>query len=140
MPTHFFENSSIKNKNLFPRDKQHFDICFVAHKYMPIGKDKGYDLFIETCKIIKPKIIIIFIFMLLAHWSNEDYEVYDFEDNIHFYGSRTSAFFPDFYSEWILSFHLTGHLHCFPGAFDGFPTGSVTEASLNGVAMFVSDF
>jgi Glycosyl transferases group 1 len=32
-----------------------------------------------------------------------------------------------------------GPFTLFPGALDGFPTASVTEASLNGVAMFVID-
>jgi hypothetical protein len=52
MPTHFFEESIKIKKTLFPKDKRHFDICFVAHKYMPQGKDKGYDLFIKTCRLL----------------------------------------------------------------------------------------
>jgi glycosyltransferase involved in cell wall biosynthesis len=139
MPTHFFEPSVKTKKLFFPRNKHHFDICFVAHKYMSQGKDKGYDLFVETGRLLCQSFNNIH-FHVVGPWSKEDYEVKDFKDNIHFYGSQTSAFFPEFYSKMDIILSPNRPFTLFPGAFDGFPTGSVTEASLNGVAMFVTDF
>ena len=138
MPTHFFEPSIETKKKYFPEDKHQFDICFVAHKYMPQGRDKGYDLFIETGKLLCKSYNNIH-FHIVGPWSKEDYEVKDIEDKIHFYGSQTSAFFPEFYSKMDIILSPNRPFTLFPGAFDGFPTGSATEASLNGVAMFVTD-
>ena len=138
MPTHFFESSLKSNKIFYPKYKHHFDICFVAHKYMPQGKDKGYDLFIEAGRILCQKYTNIH-FHVIGPWSKEDYRINEIEDNIHFYGSQTSAFFPEFYSKMDIILSPNRPFTLFPGAFDGFPTGSVTEASLNGVAMFVTD-
>jgi glycosyltransferase involved in cell wall biosynthesis len=138
MPTHFFEPSINIRKTYFPIEKHQFDICFVAHKYMPQGKDKGYDLFIETCRLLNHKFSNMH-FHVVGPWLKEDYSIIDFEYNVHFYGSQTSAFFPEFYSKMDIILSPNRPFTLFPGAFDGFPTGSVTEASLNGVAMFVTD-
>jgi glycosyltransferase involved in cell wall biosynthesis len=138
MPTHFFELNNKIRKKFYQTDKSHFDICFVAHKYMPQGKDKGYDLFIETCRLLNRKFFNIH-FHVVGPWSKEDYAANDIESNIHYYGSQTSAFFPEFYSKMDIILSPNRPFEIFPGAFDGFPTGSATEASLNGVAMFVAD-
>jgi glycosyltransferase involved in cell wall biosynthesis len=44
-----------EEKPLYKRDKDTFDICFVACKYTPKGVDKGYDLVIEAAHILSQK-------------------------------------------------------------------------------------
>ena len=40
----------LKNKLHYGIDKEELDICFVAHKYMDKGVDKGYDVFIAVAE------------------------------------------------------------------------------------------
>ena len=38
----------IQKKRFYKKNKNTFDICFVAYNYGDKGKSKGYDLFIES--------------------------------------------------------------------------------------------
>ncbi len=138
LPTKLFETPNKYKKQFYPTNKLHFDICFVAHKYTEHGLDKGYDLFIETAKLLNLSYKEIH-FHIVGPWTRDDYNIEYLEKNIHYYGSQQTSFFPEFYSQMdiILSPNRANILK--PGAFDGFPTGSVTEASIRGVAMFVTD-
>ena len=49
LASNYFDKHYIKKK-YYLNDKNTFDICFVANKYMPKGIDKGYDVFIEVAK------------------------------------------------------------------------------------------
>ncbi len=122
----------------YPVDKQSFDICFVAHKYMPQGRDKGYDAFVETAHMLAashPEMC----FHVVGPFGPDDLPVMDLGDRIRFYGSRTTDFFPGFYGgmDMIVSPNVPFVLR--PGAFDGFPTGACVEAALCGVAVFCCD-
>ena len=122
----------------FPADKKTFDICFVAHKYMPHGRDKGYDVFIETANILGSRHHEI-IFHVVGPYTPEDIPVAALGDRIRFYGSRTTDFFQEFYAgmDIILSPNIPFVLR--PGAFDGFPTGACIEAAMCGVAVLCCD-
>lgn len=138
MPISIFESAKKFDKHFFKKDKSSFDVCFVAHKYSHQGKDKGYDIFIETARLLH-SYSNDFHFHIVGPWSIEDYNINGLEKNIHFYGSQSTSFFSEFYSKMdiILSPNRPNILNY--GSFDGFPTGAVTEASLNGVAMFITD-
>lgn len=122
----------------FPIDKKSFDICFVAHKYMPQGRDKGYDVFIETAKKLALRHEEIF-FHVVGPFGPDDIPITEIENRIKFYGSRTTNFFPAFYGEMDLILSPNVPFLLRPGAFDGFPTGACVEAALCGVAVFCCD-
>ncbi|BCO11342.1 hypothetical protein GEOBRER4_n1738 [Citrifermentans bremense] len=122
----------------YPTEKGSFDICFVAHKYMEGGIDKGFDVFTETARrlvAVCPDIR----FHVVGTFGPSDLPSGGLEGKVTFYGTRTTDFFPSFYAgmDIILSPNVPFVLA--PGAFDGFPTGCCIEAGLCGVAVFCSD-
>ncbi len=48
-PSDRLEKFSVE-RSFYGFDKSTMDICFVAHKNMPEGQDKGYDTFINAAK------------------------------------------------------------------------------------------
>lgn len=122
----------------YPGNKASFDICFVAHKYMEGGIDKGFDVFAEAARrlaAVCPDIR----FHVVGTFDSKDLPSADLAGRVTFYGTRTTDFFPSFYAgmDIILSPNVPFVLA--PGAFDGFPTGCCIEAGLCGVAVFCSD-
>ena len=125
-------------KRYYQQDKSTFDICFVAHKYIPRGVDKGYDVFIEAAKTLA-KVHPDFRFHVVGSFNEQDIDVRELGDRLQFYGPQTTAFFTGFYSamEVILAPNIPFILA--PGAFDGFPPGACMEAGVAGVAVFCTD-
>jgi glycosyltransferase involved in cell wall biosynthesis len=119
-------------------DKPTLDLCFVAHKYMARGADKGYDRFIEAGKLLARQLGAMRLHVV-GPFTREDVPIDGLEGRIAFHGSQPTEFFPDFYAgmDAIVSPNLPNLL--LPGAFDGFPTGSCMEAGMCGVAVFCSD-
>jgi glycosyltransferase involved in cell wall biosynthesis len=115
------------------------DLCFVAHRYMPRGEDKGYDVFVETARA------------LLGRFPRARFHVVgDFDASVvplcpelagqtRFYGCRPSSFFPHFYSCMDAIVSPSRAYRLGPGAFDGFPTGCCIEAALHGTAVVCTD-
>jgi glycosyltransferase involved in cell wall biosynthesis len=115
------------------------DLCFVAHRYMPWGEDKGYDLFVEAAR------------SLLDRFPRARFHVVgDFDASIvplgpelagriRFYGRRPSSFFPHFYSCMDAIISPSRAFRRGPGDFDGFPTGCCIEAALQGTAVVCTD-
>lgn len=136
-PSNQFEEVPRKRK-AYKFDKSTFDICFVAHKYMSRGQDKGYDLLIDVAKILAAKNSDI-AFHVVGGFDETDIDISTIKDKIRFYGLQKTSFFHMFYSEMdiILSPNRASVLQ--PGSFDGFPTGCCTEAGLCGVAVFCTD-
>lgn len=122
----------------FRESKDTFDICFVAFKYMVQGKDKGYDLFIETARRLARR-SECFRFHVVGPFDATDIDVGELGGRILFHGGKRTDFFPAFYAgmDAILSPNVPFVLY--PGAFDGFPTGACMEAGISGVAVFCSD-
>ncbi len=122
----------------FPAGKTSFDVCFVAHKYMPQGRDKGYDVFIETAKILA-KSHPQSLFHVVGPYGHDDADVSELGERIRFYGTRTTDFFPEFYGMMDIILSPNTPFLLMPGAFDGFPTGACIEAACCGVAVFCTD-
>jgi glycosyltransferase involved in cell wall biosynthesis len=125
-------------KKRYGESKDSFDLCFVAHKYMPEGRDKGYDLFVAAAKNLArscPQAR----FHVVGSFSKEEIDVTELDNRIFFYGSQKPEFFGGFYQrmDMILSPNASFILH--PGAFDGFPTGCCIEAGMCGVAVVATD-
>jgi glycosyltransferase involved in cell wall biosynthesis len=102
-PTYSVGTSS---KKRYQMDKGTFDICFVAHKYTEKGVDKGYDVFIETARILSKARNDIF-FHIVGPFHPTDIDVTDIKEKILFYGTRKTEFFLDFYLAWTLYYLRT---------------------------------
>lgn len=131
-----FEKKDVKQKKFYQKDKQTFDVCFVAAKYTEKGVDKGYDLFIETAREIC-KITDDIMFHVVGGFDESEVDITDIKSRIKFYGYKRPDFLSEFYSEMDIFLSPNRPYKIFPGNFDGFPLG--VDASYCGVALFASD-
>jgi glycosyltransferase involved in cell wall biosynthesis len=125
-------------KKYYKQDKNTFDICFVAYKYIDKGLNKGYDTFIEVAKKLS-KVSEDIRFHVVGGFDENDIEISDFRDKITFYGRQYQEFFPQFYSKVDILLSLERPFILHSGSFDGFPTTSAVQTALNGVAVFATD-
>lgn len=126
------------NKRFYKKDKDTFDICFSANKYMPKGLDKGYDLFIEVCNSLQ-RVDDTIMFHVMGGFNEHDLDISKLKGRIKFYGSKTPDFFPEFYSHMDIILSPTRPFTLLKGAFDGFPTTCCVDAAFNGCLVFASD-
>jgi len=126
------------NRKYYGIDKDTLDICFVAHKYMKKGIDKGYDIFIDVAKRLVDSYDNIF-FHVVGSFDESDIPLGALDKKIFFYGLRNQDWFDDFFidKDIILSPNIPFVL--LEGTFDGFPTASCTEAGARGVAILCTD-
>jgi glycosyltransferase involved in cell wall biosynthesis len=117
---------------------QSIEICFVAFKYMKQGLDKGYDVFIETCKILIDRLPNV-RFHVVGNFGREDWDISGLEGTLTFHGPMVGSELREFFSGMHLIIAPNRAFTLFVGAFDGFPTGCCVEAALSGVAVFCSD-
>lgn len=136
-PTHELTAERVPRRR-YGFDKSTLDICFVAHKYMAGGADKGYDRFIAAGKLLARRLSAVRLHVV-GPFTPADVPIDGLEECIRFYGSQPTNFFPSFYAsiDAIVSPNLPFVLA--PGAFDGFPTGSCMEAGMCGTAVFCTD-
>lgn len=120
------------------RDKETFDLCFVAHKYTPRGADKGFDVFIEVAKILAAAHTDV-RFHVVGQFDPSDANVRGLENRLVFHGMQRTGFFQPFYSGMDIILSPNRPFLIAPGQFDGFPTGCCVEAGLCGVAVFCTD-
>jgi glycosyltransferase involved in cell wall biosynthesis len=102
--------------------KTTLDICFVAHKYVQGGIDKGYDRFISCARILSNRHSDV-EFHVVGPFDQSDADVGDLAGRIRFHGVRPTSFFPSFYAGMDIILSPNTHSVLAPGAFDGFPTG-----------------
>jgi len=136
-PLYFLPGAGAR-RSYFGSGKRRLDVCFVAYRYAPGGADKGYPQFLDMVRGLRTAGV-----PLTAHvvgsFSAGELPDDDLGDDLKFYPPMVSAELRDFYlgMDVIVSPnqpHILAH-----GAFDGFPTGSVVEAALSGVAMLCAD-
>lgn len=126
-------------KKYYMTDKQTFDICFVAHKYMVQGLDKGYHIFIDVCKRLAAAAPNI-IFHVVGNFDGTDIDITGLENRIVFHGLKNHSFFPDFYAGMDIIVTPNAPFILIPGKnYDGFPTGCSIDAGLHGVGVFCAD-
>lgn len=131
-------HAQIEEKKEFPQNKETFDICFVANRYLPKGEDKGYDIFIDISKKLLQKYPYL-RFHVVGDYNEKIIDIEEIKNQITFYGTQDTKFFPSFYSKMDLFLSPNRNNTLLPGAFDGFPTGACIEASACGVALCVTD-
>ena len=122
----------------FGLDKPTLDLCFVAYKYMPMGRDKGYDTFIAAAHALAQRVPEA-RFHVVGNYGPEDIDVSAIADAICFHGIKQTPDFPAFYAGMDLIIspnipHLLGG-----GKTDGFPTAACVEAALSGVGLMCAD-
>lgn len=125
-------------KRYYKKEKETLDICFVAHKYSENGLDKGYDLFIELAKKMSQKHKDIY-FHVIGGFDENEIDITELGDRIKFYGIKTSKWLKNFYQDMDIIVSPNRPFILSKGAFDGFPTGSCTEAMINGVLLICTD-
>ncbi|NPA37660.1 MAG: glycosyltransferase family 4 protein [Chlorobi bacterium] len=118
------------------KKKETFDIGFVAHKYTPQGRDKGYDIFIEVARILYNKIENLRVHVV-GGFDENDVNVADIKDKIVFHGTLNKDEYMNVLSEFDVFLSPNRFNVLAPGAFDGFPLGE--DAGILGAAMFVTD-
>ncbi len=131
-----FKKHEVKPKKLYKKDKQSFDLCFVAAKYSEGGLDKGYDLFIQVAKSIAKQSEDVY-FHVVGGFTEDDIDISDIKDRIKFYGYKKADFLAEFYSNMDIFLSPNRPFRLYDGNFDGFPLG--IDAGYCGVALFVAD-
>lgn len=118
-----------------------FEIAFVAAKYTPSGRDKGYDVFVDAARQLAAQSPGCFVFHVVGNFGPADYPIGELRvgSEIVFHGLQPAVALRALYREIdaIVSPNRPSVLA--PGAFDGFPTGAVVDAMLAGVAAYVTD-
>jgi glycosyltransferase involved in cell wall biosynthesis len=120
------------------RDKETFDLCFVANRYTPKGEDKGYDLFVEAAAALVRNGVPAH-FHVVGPFDETIVELGALSSHFTFYGYRASAFFPAFYAGMDAILSPNRPFVLAPGMFDGFPTTSCMEAGLQEVVVICTD-
>ncbi|ATW28909.1 LPS biosynthesis protein RfbU [Candidatus Formimonas warabiya] len=139
MVTHPQYFHTTETKKFYEKDKKTFDICFVAHKYMPLGLDKGYHIFIDVCKKLAPAAQDI-MFHVVGNFDRYELDISGLENRILFYGLRDHSFFPAFYAGMDMIVSPNAPFILIPGKnYDGFPTGCCIDAALHNVGIFCTD-
>lgn len=137
LPSLHFSSAPLPRR-IYGLDKDTIDIGFVANKYMPGGRDKGFDLFAE-CANRLAKIGKHIQFHVVGPYSDSDADVSGCRDQVHFHGTMLTDELRRFYSTIDMIVSPNAPFILMPGAFDGFPTACSVEAALCGVAVFCTD-
>lgn len=113
-------------------------ICFVGMKSAPGGKNKGFDVFVETAKLLL-KIMPHLEFHVVGNCDLSDADVSALGSRIIFHGVKNQNFFPQFYlgMDLILSPNRP-HLLA-PGHLEGAPNVTNVEAGLCGCLVVMTD-
>ena len=138
MPLDTLEKSDNYERAFFGSEKDSLDICFVAVKYMPMGVDKGYDVFIEAAKRLA-QLHSNVSFHVVGNFTEADVPINGLEGRITFYGFRELDWFDGFYADKDIILSPNVPFRLLEGAFDGFPTAACVEAGLRKVAVFCTD-
>lgn len=133
-----FEQKDVLPKQYYKDDKDTFDICFIAYRYMEKGLDKGFDLALYSLKKLIKKYPFIHLHCVGTNTLDDFSDDFsDIKDNIHFYGSQKSEFFPKFFQKIDIALAPNRVNILDKGAFDGFPL--MSEAGYFGVPIFCTD-
>lgn len=129
----------IQNANVCERLQQDsFTLSFCAYKYSPMGKDKGYDIFIDVAKKLYQHRISCKI-NVIGNFSEEDVDVSELKDCITFHGVVSSDKMKEVFSETDIFLSPTREGVLGSGSFNGFPTTACVIAGLYGALVMCTD-
>ncbi len=122
---------------IVPHDRP-LNICFASYRYTPTGRDKGYDVFVETAKLLHRR-DAGYRFHVAGGFDASVLDVSELGNAIRFHGALSSEALRGFLAEMdiLISPNRAGEIY--PGAFDGFPTTSCTESMLQGTLVMTTD-
>jgi glycosyltransferase involved in cell wall biosynthesis len=129
----------LRDKRLYPRDKETLDVCFVAHRYADNLTAKGYDLFVAVARGLVEAGHANVRFHVVGDYRADHIPLGRIADRFSFHGVQPSEFFEGFYAGMDLIVSLNRPFDIRPGVFDGFPTGACIEAGLHGVVNCIND-
>jgi len=133
-----FTKNDVLPKKWYKKDKETFDISFVAYRYMKKGLDKGFDTVIYTLKELVKKYPFIHLHCVGTNTLDDfDDDFSDIQNNLHIYPSQKADFFPEFFANIDMALAPCRANVLAKGAFDGFPL--TCEAGYFGVPIFCSD-
>lgn len=118
--------------------KPTLDVVFVANRYQNLGRDKGYDLFVEAARTVATE-DERFHFHVVGPWAADGYPHPGLRGRMTFYGTLSSPMLRKLYQYCDISVSPNRPFMLLPGAYDGYPTGASVEAGLNGVAVLATD-
>lgn len=128
--------NNAKDRLYFGEQKKKLDISFVAMNYAFKGLGKGYDLVLNSARILCKQYDDI-RFHIVGNWNSQDIADFpELKNNVIYYGKQPLSFFPDFFQTKDISLNPTRPF-CGSTAFDGFPLG--IDAAICGVPLFVTD-
>lgn len=129
---------SSKRERKIESKSETINICFAAAKYMKEGKDKGFDIFIDTAfELIKKNHNVHF--HVIGGFNESDVDLKNTEDKFTFHGYKDYSSLKNIFLEQDIILSPNRPFVLNEGAFDGFPLGTVVEAALNGVVPIVTD-
>ena len=123
-------SKNLKNGHIKKILNDKINICFVAYKYSKDGKDKGFDLFIDAAqRLIKTN--DNYVFHVIGNFYKEDIAGFEENDKICFHGVKTEEELSLLLKQMHIIVSPNRKNILVKGSFDGFPTGSCTEAMAN---------
>ena len=125
-------------RSYFGTGKGRLDVCFAAFKYSDRAVDKGYPEFIEAARCLASLTDVI-QFHVIGNLTPDDVDVSALNGRIRFHGTLVTHDLRRLFRGMDLIVSPNKLSMIYPGSFDGFPTASVTEASLAGVGMVMTD-
>ncbi len=131
-------DSCVASRHDSASDGGPFQICFAAHKYMPGGRDKGYDVFVDFARELSRRMREL-RFHVIGGWAESDGDFGAARERVQFHGPLASNDMAAVFNRMDLIVAPNAPFQLAKGAFDGFPTGCCTEAALCGVAVFATD-
>ena len=137
-PNEILKESNDLESEKYGVNKNKLDLCFVAHKYTEKGIDKGYDIFISVAKELNKKFKNI-NYHVIGGFNENDIDVSELGNNISFYGVKDSKWLRNFYNNMDIIISPNRPNMLGKGTFDGFPTGSATEAMIRKVLLLCTD-
>ena len=113
-------------------------VCFAAMRYTPDGRDKGYDVFVDVIKMLAREHRNI-EFHVAGKFDESVIPLDGFEKYVTFHGVLKNTELSEMMKEMDIIVSPNSNDAISPGAFDGFPTATCTEAGLCGTLIMCTD-
>ncbi len=113
-------------------------ILFFANKYTPLGIDKGFDVFVETAKILKSRVPEV-SFHIIGDFNKNDVDN-EVQSYFTFYGKLRKSDYIKILKKTQIIISPNKPFHINPYAFDGFPLSTCVEAGLHNNVILATDY
>ena len=126
-----------EEKKYYKGQKEKIDIVFMAHKYMPFGLDKGFDVFQNTALELIDD--FTFDFHVVGNFTEKNLLYPELHNRIKFHGLIEEESFSDFFDDKDIVISPNRPNIIGVGAFDGFPLGSSIAGGINNCVMLLTN-